>query len=547
MKRLATLALASLACVSLAQPAPRKPKLIVMISIDQFRADYVTRFASNFLPARSGGKVGGFRFLTESGAWFRDAHHNHIPTATGPGHATLLSGSEPGIDGIVGNDWFDRATGKPMYCVDDKSVETVGGTSSPMSPRNLKTTTLGDELKMATNGRAKVVSLALKDRAAILMAGHAADQVVWFDNNTGNWVTSTWYARQLPGWAEGVNRDRLVDKAYGTSWEPLLDAKAYDLARKAPAEKPAANGKLFSWPLGVAGGKADKAYWGALWTSHWGNEFVEQSAERALDTEKLGQRDVSDLLIVGFSSNDYIGHRFGPNSPEVMDATVRTDRLLSQLFTAIDRKVGLDNAVIVLSGDHGVLPIPEEESGVYRSPSTRYLSSVVKPVREALNAAFGEGDWLLGAGIYEQNLYINRETAAAKKVRMEDVERVAAEAAMKQPGVFLALTRTQLLNGQVPAYPFISRVVNGFSPTLGGDVMVVEAPGAYFGAGTGTGHGSAWDYDSHVPIIFRGAGISRGVFTRRVATADIAPTLAHLLGIELPSGNVGRVLGEAIR
>jgi hypothetical protein len=191
--------------------------------------------------------------------------------------------------------------------------------------------------------------------------------------------------------------------------------------------------------------------------------------------------------------------------------------------------------------------VVEEMSQLYKSPALRVASSMARPIREALNAAFGEGDWVLGSGLYEQNFYINRETAAAKKVKMEDVERVAAETAMRQPGVFIALTRTQLLSGQAPHYAWMDRVINGFSPTLGGDLLIIEAPGVYFGGGTGTGHGSVWDYDAHVPIIFRGPGIHRGAFDRRVATADIAPTLARLLGIELPTGNVGRVLTEAIK
>lgn len=552
MKRQATLAALALVGLSAAQTSRigiRPPKLVVAISIDQFRADYLPRYYPYFLPAKSGGKVGGFRFLTETGAWYKDAHHNHLPTATGPGHATLLSGSEPAIDGIVGNDWFDRATGKPMYCVDDKSVETVGGTSAPMSPRNLKVTTIGDELKMATGGRAKVVSVALKDRAAILMSGHASDGVVWFDNNTGNWVTSTWYApnKQLPAWAQQINTERLVDKGFGSKWEPLLANDAYAVTKRSPGTKAPANGLAFSRQIGSGTGKPDKSYWSAMWTSAWGNEFTAKTALRAIEVEKLGQHDVPDLLTVSFSSNDYVGHAFGPNSPEAMDLTVRTDRVLSDMFNAIDKMVGLDNVVFVLSADHGVLPVPEEESETYHSPARRLPFGVTKVIEKALTDEFGAGSWVLGDGLYEQNFYLNRETAKAKKVRMEDVERVAAEAAMTQPGVFAAFTRTQLLNGQLPQWDWCQRVTYGFSPTLGGDLMIVESPGTYWGGGTGTGHGSAWEYDSHVPVIFRGPGIAKGAFTRRTSTADIAPTLAQLLGIEYPSGNQGKPLSEAIK
>jgi len=550
MKRYAVLAAVALVGVSAAQTSRigiKPPKLVVAISIDQFRDDYIPRYYNYFLPAKSGGKLGGFRFLTDTGAWYKDAHHNHVPTATGPGHATLLSGSEPAVDGIVGNDWYDRAAGHAMYCVEDRSVETVGGTSGPMSPRNLKVTTIGDELKMATNGRSRVVSLALKDRAAILMSGHASDGVVWFDNNTGNWVTSTWYApnKQLPAWAQKINADRLVDKGYGTSWEPMLPADAYSITRRTPSEKPADNGKVFSHPLG-SGGKPDKAYWGAMWTSAWGNEFTVQSAMRAVESEQLGKHDVPDLLTLSLSSNDYVGHRFGPNSPEAMDATVATDRALSELFNALDKQVGIDNVVIVLSADHGVLPVPEEATNSYKSPDTRFPGNFKAAIQKALTEKFGPGDWVLGEGMYEQNFYINRETAKAKNLKMEDVENAVAEAALAVPGAFAAFTRTQLLKGDLPKWDWVSRAMNGFSPTLGGDLMIFEAPGVLFGGSSGTGHGSTWEYDSHVPIIVRGGGVTKGIFNRRVATADIAPTLSLLLGIEYPSGNQGKPLVEAL-
>jgi len=555
MRRLATLAVLGTVVATSAVGAQQSrignkpPKLVLLVSIDQCRGDFVERFAPYYLPARSGGKLGGFRFLSETGAWFRDAHHNHVPTATGPGHATLMTGSEPAVNGIIGNMWFDRARNRGHYVVDDPQVQTVGGQSGPMSPRPLLVTTVGDELKMATNGRSKVVGIAMKDRASILMAGHSADTVIWYEGNSGNWVTSSWYARdkKLPTWVDELNRSRLVDRAYGTAWEPLLPADAYAVSRKAPGEPVTGSAtKAFSHPLG-AGGSPDRAYWNNLIGSHYGNEFVFATVERALDAERLGQRDVPDVLVMNLSTNDYVGHRFGPNSPEVQDISIRTDRLLSGLFNTLNRKIGIDNVAIVVTGDHGVLPVPEEMTGVYRLPAGRVTANLARPVQEALTASFGEGQWVLGMGLYEQNFYLNRETAAAKKVAMSDVERVAADTLMKQPGIYTAFTRTQILNNQLPQWDWIKRAVNGFHPVLGGDVMAFEAPGFYFGGGTGTGHGSAWDYDSHVPILMRGPGINRGKFSNRVHTADIASTLCQLLGIEYPTGNVGRPLVDALK
>jgi predicted AlkP superfamily pyrophosphatase or phosphodiesterase len=524
------------------------PKLVVLISIDQFRGDYVERFNSYFLPPRSGGKLGGFKYLMETGAHFRNAMHNHIPTATGPGHATLMSGSEPAFDGIVSNDWFNRTTRKTVYCVDDPSVETVGGSTIPMSPRNLIVTTVGDELKMATNGRSKVVGVAIKDRASILMAGHAANTVIWYDYGAGNWITSSWYApsKTLPVWVRDLNAERNVDKFAGQTWEPLLADDAYAITRRAPAEKPASNGKPFSHPMDA---KPGKALFNGMITSQFGNEFTFQAAERAVDAEKLGQHDVPDVLVINLSTNDYVGHRYGPNSPEVMDITVRTDRLLSQFMNKLQSTVpgGMDNVAMVVTGDHGVLPVPEESADVYKTGVIRNVDEgVITAVKTALVAKFGPGDWILGNGLYEQNLYLNRKLAAEKGLRMSDIEQVASDAAAAAPGVFGAFTRTQILANGVPSYAWRDRLVNGFNGSLGGDVMVLAGPGNYAEGGTGTGHGAVWDYDAHVPILLKARGVKPGAYLRRVHTSDIAPTLCRLLGIESPTGNVGVPLVDSL-
>jgi predicted AlkP superfamily pyrophosphatase or phosphodiesterase len=525
----------------------KPPKLVLLISIDQFRADYTERFAPYYLPAKTGSRLGGFRFLMETGARYLDAHHNHIPTATGPGHATLLTGSEPAIDGIIGNDWFDRTENKPMYCVDDPSVHPVGGSGKPMSPRNLKVTTVGDELKMATGGRAKVVGISFKDRAAILMAGHAADTVIWFDGTTGNWVSSSFYAPSghLPAWVTKINEDRLVDNAKGQNWDPLLENGAYALTRRNPGEPQSSGTRPFSHRLG-SDGPADPAYFAALTSSGQGQEFVFKTVERAIDGEKLGQHDVPDLFVLNLATNDYIGHRYGPNSPEVMDISVRTDRLLSELFNSLNRSIGIDNVAIVVTADHGILPVPEESGGVYRTGSARVPSSPAVHVEQALSKQFGSGRWLLGGGLYEQNLYLDHSTIREKGLKIEDVEHAAANAAMDADGVFAAFTRTQILSNGLPQWDWTKLVLNGYHPRLGGDVLILEATGVLFGSGTGTNHGSAWAYDSHVPLLLRGPGIGKGVFGRRVHTADIASTLCHILGIEYPTGNVGEPLFEAI-
>ncbi len=546
---LATLALAVLTAQGqTSRIGINPPKLVVLISIDQFRGDYVERYAPYFLPAKSGGKLGGFRYLMDTGAHFRNAIHNHIPTATGPGHATLMSGSEPAYDGIVSNEWFDRATGKTVYCVDDKTVQTVGGTSGPMSPRNLLVTTVGDELKMATNGRSKVVGVAIKDRAAILMAGHAADDVIWLDYGTGKWVTSTWYAPsgQLPAWVQSLDDEKNIDKLAGKVWEPLLPDDDYAITRRAPAEKPSENGKPFSHRMQATPGP--KLY-GSFPNSSFGNDITFQAAERAVDADKLGQHDVPDVLVINLSSNDYVGHQYGPNSPEVMDMTVRTDRQISEFINHLQAAVpgGMDNVAMVVTADHGVVPIPKEANDVYKTGAMAGVGDeAVAAVKKALAAKFGEGDWVLGDGIYEQNLYLNRDLAAKKGLHMSDLEDAAADAAETVPGIFAAFTRTEIMHNEIPNYPWKDRVLNGFNRKLGGDVLVLEGPGNLGGGGTGTGHGTVWDYDAHAPIFVHARGIKPGNYLKRVYTSGIAPTLCRLLGIEVPTGNVGVPLVDSL-
>lgn len=529
----ATLAVASLCAAS--------PRLVVVISIDQYRADYADRFAAHHLPAESRGRVGGFEWLKQRGAWFADAHFSHVPTSTGPGHAAMLTGSVPAINGIVENNWFDRATGARVYCVEDPTVQTVGGRSKPMSPRNLLVTTLGDELKMATSGRARVVGIALKDRASILMAGHAADTVIWFDADAGAWATSTFYAPsgKLPAWVERLNARGIPASQLGDRWTPLLPDSAYASTRLAPFVTERRPRPIFSHSL-EPGSRERFRNWT---TSAAGQEFVFRSVAEAMEHERLGQDEVPDLLCVNLSTNDYVGHKFGPNSPEVMDISIRTDRLLSDLFNSLASKVkgGLAAVTVVVSADHGVMPIPEEARDIYRIPSVRIPDGTIeKVVESALVTEFGEGVGV--AAFSAPHMYLR--FGNAPRERVVEVARKACEGV---PGVFAAIPAERVAEGRLPRLAWAQRVENGFYAPRSGDLLVLEAPGAYLGSGTGTGHGSPWAYDTHVPIFVAGYGVRAGVSYRTVSISDIAPTLSQILGVEYPSGCVGSPLGEAIR
>lgn len=513
------------------------PKLVVVISIDQGRADYIDRYADIYLPPTER----GFRWLSETGVRYTDAHHHHVPTFTAVGHAVLMTGSVPAIDGIVGNNWWDRKTRKSHYATEDDAYQTVGGSMAAQTARPLLVTTVGDELKMATNGRSKVVGISFKDRASILMAGHAADEVVWFDYKAGNFVTSTYFAKTLPTWADAFNKTREVDAFLGKSWTPSLPESAFANARNAPQEK---GSKMFSHKH-----PADKtsAYYTSVVQSSDGQNVIFDLAEKAVAADQLGRHATPDVLVMNLASNDYVGHAWGPYSPEAMDVWAVTDRRLSRFFKLLDREVpgGIGRVAIVVTADHGVSPIPSEMADVYRIDAGRVSGSDIrKAADDALDAKYGPADW---APMYNGcDLYLDWSAIDAKGLKRAEVEQAAAEAVMTVPGVYRAFTRSDILAGRLPDMPYREWLTNGLNPLVGGDVLVMDAPNQVETGKTGTTHGSAWAYDTHVPILTHWGGQRAGKVARRVYTHDIASTLCTLLGIEYPSGNVGQPLRESL-
>lgn len=523
-------------------------RLVVVVSIDQMRADYLTRFAQHYLPAHSEAGVGGFAWLTKSGAWYANAHIAHVPTFTGPGHATLLTGSAPSLNGIVGNSWFERADGRVRSCVADGTVRTAGGEGRAGSPRALLVTTVGDELKLATGGAAKVVAISFKDRPAILMAGHKADLALWLDDASGAWVTSTYYRPDgsLPEWVRALNAERPMDAYAGRVWGPLLEADAYR-ATLDPAGRALGASPPFAHPLGGQP-VADQAFREALAVSGLGNELMVEVTRRAVRAESLGQDDAPDLLLLSLSTNDFVGHDHGPHSAEVLDTYVRTDRVVASVLQDLDRVVpgGLESVLVVLTADHGVADVPEQVGEAGSAVAGRARPDAVnEAVEKSLDAVHGADDWVAACTRTLPNVYLNQARIAAHALQPEQVETVAARAAMTVPGVYAALTRSQLLTGQVPPTDWARAVVLGFHPRRSGDLVLVPQPG-WIAAANGTTHGSPWVYDTHVPLLLRGPGIRDGRVMRRVTTMDLAPTLSQLLGIGYPSGCLGQPLDEAL-
>jgi predicted AlkP superfamily pyrophosphatase or phosphodiesterase len=488
--------------------APRKPKLVLAVVFDQFRYDYLAKYRSEYHAA--------FHRLLTKGAVFTDARYQHYPTVTAIGHSTFLSGALPSISGIVGNDWYDREAQLQVTSVSDPETKLVGGFGGAgSSPKRMLVSTVGDELKIADGGKSHVIGISLKDRAAILPSGHMANGAYWFDGASGNFVSSSYYFETAPDWVKSFNDARPADRFAGATW----------LDHTMPQD-------------------TDKVY-AAIPSSPYGNELIEAFAERALDGEQLGKHEAPDVLAVSFSSNDYIGHEYGPDSPEVREISVRSDRLLAKLLEAIDKQVGLDNVLVVMTADHGVAPVPEVNEQRHMPGGRLTTASLAEAVQNALQPKYGKFEWITSN--LETGMYLNWELIRLRKLDVAEVTRTAAEALRHVPHVFRVFTREDLMHGQIQQDPVGRRVLNGYNAARGADLEVLLDPYWVTGAATGTSkasHSTPFGYDTHVPLIFMGAGIKPGRYDMAVTINDVAPTLANILDVETPSGSVGRVLFE---
>ena len=503
MKRLISCLLLAAATATAAETTP-KLKLVVVLVVDQFRYDYLTRFQGEY--------KAGLDRLAKNGAVFTNAYLEHFPTVTAIGHSVVLTGAFPSVSGIIGNDWYDRESAKQVTSVSDPQTNLLGGTGGGgASPRRLLVSTVGDEMKLATGGKARVIGMSMKDRAAILPVGHLADVAYWYDGSTGSFVTSSYYRADLPDWVKEFN-SKAANQYKGMEW----------LGRKMPEN--------------------EKAYL-AILGSPFGNDLLEAFAEQAIRSEKLGQGPVTDLISISFSSNDYVGHQFGPESPQVRDICIRTDQEIGKLFQFLDAQVGMESVLVVFTADHGVAPMPDGQPG-RRIPGGRMPAGIVQnKVQAELTRRYGEGIWIVSPS--EHSLYLNRELIQKKNLALAEVEQTAKEAASGMPHIFRVYTGEQLTNKALWQDLVGRRVLNGHSLSRGADVYILLEPYWMFGA-AGTTHGTAFNYDAHVPVVLMGPGIRPGKYDQRVAANDIAPTLATLLEVDPPSGSAGRVLVEAL-
>jgi predicted AlkP superfamily pyrophosphatase or phosphodiesterase len=513
------------------------PKLVVAIVVDQLRYDYLERFNEHF------GK-GGFRLLMEEGAFLTFAHYDYAQTVTGPGHATILSGAPPAVHGIIGNDWFDKRTGKNINCVADPDVEGVGTqtSSAKRSPRNFVGSNLADEMRLRF--RSKVVGISLKDRGAILPAGKKPAGAYWFDSHSGNFVTSNYYVSELPRWVADFNERKLPAQFVGQTWKRLLPESAYQWPDELPGEGASSSDRSRTFDHSIRLSAAEG--FEHIVPTPFGNQLLVEFAQAAVDGEQLGRGPNPDLLCVSFSSPDAAGHIFGPYSQEVQDMALRLDQQLATLFALLDRKLGLSNVLIVLTADHGVAPAPEFAASQGLDGKRVDMTALMGGLFSTLEAQFGEGKFFLSRQMHDGAMYFDHRALKERGIDPEILAAAIRNWALDTGHFQSAYTRSQLLDGRAPG-AMGRLVLNGFHAERGGDVVLIKKPFELPGtAGTGTTHGAPYSYDTHVPVLFFGTGFKPGRYADKFAITDIAPTLSAVLRISPPSGNTGTPLTKVL-
>ena len=518
-----------------------RPKLVVGIVIDQMRWDYLYRFNDRYAAD------GGFKRLLNQGFSCENTMIPYVPTITACGHTCIYTGSVPAIHGIVGNGWFDPQKMRSVYCTEDSLVSTVGaeaGLPGAMSPRNMQVTTICDELNLATNFKSKVIGIAIKDRGGILPAGHSANAAYWYDSRNGKWITSTYYMKELPKWVQDFNAQKQIDKYYGMGWNTLYPINTYvqSTADEKPYEGVPFGAEQKGFPYDLK--KFANTNYGVIASTPYGNTLTVEMAKAALTNEQLGADNVTDILALSFSSPDYIGHTFGPNSVELEDNYLRLDKDLGSFFKFLDEKVGKGQYLVFLSADHAVAHVPgfmkEHKLPGGLAPSGRWTQDLSK----ILNEQFGSTRLIIGN--YNHQLYLNHPLIDSLKLDEAAIRKTIVKYLSRQPEVSRVFELDKLMEVSLPAR-LRDMVANGYNQHLSGDIEVILQSGYMEGAATGTTH-SAWQpYDAHIPLLFYGWHITPGKTNRETYMTDIAPTLAALLRIQMPSGNVGAVIQEVAK
>ena len=523
----------SIVSSSLFSQTLERPPLVVGIVVDQMRYDYIYRYWDKY-------SATGFKRLINEGFFCKNTNYNYVPTYTAPGHAAIYSGTTPSVNGIIANDWYDASIGKTVYCVSDEQVESVGSKDEEgrRSPERLMTTTITDELRLATNMRSKVIGVALKDRSSILPGGHLANACYWYDGSTGNFISSTYYMKELPSWTQEFNNRKLPKKYLSEDWKTLLPMDEYtaSMADDYPYEtllkgelKPVFPHRLPE--LAKANGNLD-----LIRDTPFGNTLLKEFAMEAIVSENLGKSGNTDFITISFSSTDYIGHAYGPNSIEVEDTYLRLDKDISELLDFLNARFGKNNVLLFLTADHGGMQIPAYLKSLHIPAGYVNEIQMKDTLKHYLTNQYGAP---LVAMYINQQVYLDHKEIEAKKLDIADVQEKAAAFLRRLPTVSEVLTANALNRSQFTegARAFMQR---GFNGKRSGDLLINYVPGFGNYHSTGTSHGAPYSYDTHVPLFFYGWGIPQGSTQETVVIPDIAATLAALLNIQFPNGCNGR-------
>jgi predicted AlkP superfamily pyrophosphatase or phosphodiesterase len=520
------------------------PRLVLVVVVDQMRRSEIDQLRPHL--------TGGFHRLLGEGARL-DGHYGQQNTYTGPGHALILSGSYGYLNGIFQNKWFNRVTGRSESMLFDEKAPVINqGPLDPgedSSPRNFYGSTVGDELRMFNGGKSKVVSLACKERGALLLGGRTG-AAYFFSAQTGNWTTSTYYMKVLPPWLVAFNEKHLAAQAFGKEWTRCLPEAAYGPELDdAPWEADLLGlGRTFPHKITGTEQKPAGKYWEAFVTSAFGIDHTFEFARAAVEGEGLGQDEITDILAISVSSTDLIGHAFGTYSHEVRDAFLRTDRALGEFFAYLDKRLGKGGWIAMVTADHGSAQPPERARRLGLAAERVKKAAIKTAITAALDARFGTGDWVLA--LEDPSVYLNRKLIEERNLKAEAVETVAGEAALALPGFLGYATRTQLLHGNLPPVATSRAIARSFFAPRAGDVLLVQAPFSFWGRygekDVGSTHGSFYRYDTDVPVFFLGSPFLAGYFGE-TEMVDLAATLARLLGVNQPAACEGRPIGEVLR
>ena len=517
-----------------------KPKLVVGIVVDQMRYDYIYRFWDKF-------GNDGFKKLVNEGFFCKNTNYNYVPTYTGPGHASIYTGTTPAVHGIIANDWFDKSSGKNMYCVQDDKVASVGTTAAEgkRSPVNLLTTTITDELRISSNMKSKVIGIALKDRSAILPAGHTANAAYWYDGSIGSFITSTYYMKELPLWVQEFNKKELAKKYLSEPWttvlpleqytESLPDDNKYETIGKGEM-KPVFPHNLPEL-MKLNGGL------NIIRATPFGNTLTKDFAIQTMKSENMGKSAATDFLTVSFSSPDYIGHAYGPNSVEQEDDYIRLDKELAELLKAIELQVGKGNALVFLTADHAAPEVPAYLTDLKIPSGYVKENKMVDSLKKYLTKTYGDS---LVLSFSNQQLFLDHKAIDSKKYILQQIQEDVALFLQRFPEVSEVLTATTLTNNQ---FTEGSRYLmqKGYNAKRSGDMLVNYLPAYIDYMPTGTTHGSPYSYDTHVPLLFYGWNIKQGNSTEQIYITDLAATLAMMLNIQFPNGCTGKPISFLVK